>query len=43
MLAGLQLRLGKAGHAGGVTSALDRAFTQWRTLPTGERLVFDWP
>jgi hypothetical protein len=42
-LAGLHLHLWKAGHASPVTSALDRAFGQWKVLKTGQRLVFDWP
>jgi hypothetical protein len=42
-LAGLYLQLWKAGEAGPVASALDRALTQWQRLQTGQRLVFDWP
>jgi hypothetical protein len=42
-LAGLHLHLWKAGQTGPVTSALDRAFTQWHVLQRGQRLVFDWP
>ena len=42
-LAGLHLHLWKGHQAGPVTSALDRAFSQWQVLQTGRRLVFDWP
>ena len=42
-LAGLHLHLWKAGHPGPVTTALDRAFTQWQALQAEDRLVFNWP
>ncbi len=42
-LAGLHLHQWKAGHAGPVASALDRAFGQWKVLQRGQCLVFDWP
>ena len=42
-LAGLHLHLWKARQGGPVTSALDRASTQWPMLQGGQCLVFDWP
>jgi hypothetical protein len=33
----------RSGARTPVTEALDRARDQWRSLPSGDRLVFEWP
>ena len=42
-VAGEHMAAWQSGTSTDVTSALDRALEQWRSMRPGEVLVFDWP